>query len=284
FRRDLFGCARRALAGDAIEPTHRRVVIMRSGVNDDIAVIVVRQIDIFLVAAESKLKDTHARKAEAITQLLDIGSNDAEVFGDDWKLAQRFPNRTEKFLAWHLDPTTALGRLIAPGDFPAGRETAKVIDARYVHDLQNRPHAFDPPLEAIFQHSFPVVEGIAPELSGRAEIIRRDARDNCRNTIAIKFELLRIGPNVGRIMGHKDRYIADQTDAPFIAIAFQLEPLLKKKELGKLVRFNSLVKFVSRARQSLRFTPNGRPFPFMPGFAAVLSFQGSEQGVVVQPG
>src|ERR1043166_1787477 len=235
----------------------------------------------FLVAAEHKLEHTHARKAEAIAQLLDIGSNDTEVFGDDWKLAQRFPNRTEKLLAWHLDPTTALGRLIAAGDFPAGRETAKVIDARHVHNLQNRAHPFDPPLETIFQHSFPAVERIAPELSGRAEIIRRDAGDNGRNTITIKLELLRIGPDVGRILGHKDRHIAAQTDAAFIAIALQLEPLLEKKKLGKLVRFNLLLKFGSRARQSGRFTPHERLFPFMPGSASVLSFQGPEQGVVV---
>src|SRR5262245_19081264 len=126
FRRDLLGCTCRARAGDAVEPTHRRVVIMRSGVNGNIVVIVMRQVDIFLVAAERELKDTHARKAEVVAQLLDIGGNHPQIFGDDSKFAQRFSNRTEKLPAGDLDPSATFGRLITAGNLPASRETTKM--------------------------------------------------------------------------------------------------------------------------------------------------------------
>src|SRR5437763_14869181 len=92
FAFDLFGRARRAFAGNALEPTHSCVVIVSARIDHDVLVIVVRQIDIFRVTTKSELQDAHAGKSKVITQLFHVRSNDAEVFGDDRQLAERFTN------------------------------------------------------------------------------------------------------------------------------------------------------------------------------------------------
>src|SRR5438552_1264355 len=105
---------------------------MRAGVGNDVAVIVVRQIDVLGVAAESKLQDAHAGKLKVVAQFFNIGSDHAQVFSDDGKFTKRFSNRGEQLPAGRFDPTTTLGRFVTPGDFPASRESAEVIDARNI--------------------------------------------------------------------------------------------------------------------------------------------------------
>src|SRR6266508_4712516 len=130
--------------------------------------VVVRQIDIFGVAAKSKLQDAHAGKAKIVPQPLNVGRNHAQIFSDDWNFAQRLANRGEQFPARRFNPTTALGRFVAARDLPAGSKPAKVIDARDVNGLQGCTHAFNPPPETIAKHSFPIVKRVTPELSGSA--------------------------------------------------------------------------------------------------------------------
>ena len=70
FTLDLRGVARRARAGNAGEPSNRRVVIVSPGVDHDVLVIVVRQIDVLRIAAETKLQDAHAGQTEIVAQAI----------------------------------------------------------------------------------------------------------------------------------------------------------------------------------------------------------------------
>src|SRR6185295_2210522 len=83
FAFDLFGRARRAFTGDAIEPTSRRVIVVRTRIDDDVLVIVVRQIDILRVTTKSELQDAHAGKSKVVTELFHVRSYHAQVFGND---------------------------------------------------------------------------------------------------------------------------------------------------------------------------------------------------------
>src|SRR5215510_16273875 len=103
---------------------------MRARINNHIAMIVVRQINVFGVAAEGELQNAHPGKTKPIAQLLDIWSNHAEVLGDDRQISEGVSDRGKEFPARHLDPTSTFGCGIATGNFPARGESAKVIDAR----------------------------------------------------------------------------------------------------------------------------------------------------------
>src|SRR6266702_6871070 len=122
---------------------------MRAGIDNHIVMIVVREVDIFRIAAEGELHDPHAGKTKIVTQLFDIRCNYAEVFGNDWEIAQRFPNRHEQLAPRRFNPPAALGGFIFTGYFPARCKTAKVIDAREIYNLQRRAHALDPPSKSV---------------------------------------------------------------------------------------------------------------------------------------
>src|SRR5262245_60196638 len=144
--------ARRTITRNTSPPSHGSVVVMCSGVRDDIPLVIVRKIDGLRVATKSELQYPHPGEAQIIAQLLDIRSDHTKVFGNDRQLAERAFYGPEEFSPRRLHPTPALGSLIAAGDFPTRRKPAKVVDAHEVHCLQRRAYAFHPPAEAIRPH------------------------------------------------------------------------------------------------------------------------------------
>ena len=52
-----------------------------------------------------------------------------------------------------------------------------MIEAHAVVQLERAAQAGKPPYVSVFAHMIPVVGGIAPNLSGGRETIRRDSRD-----------------------------------------------------------------------------------------------------------
>jgi hypothetical protein len=59
-------------------------------------------------------------------------------------------------------------------------------------------------------------------------------------------------PNIGRILGHKDRQVAHDADAAFVAVTFQGEPLPEKEKLIEHLRFDFFVEFVASVVESVR--------------------------------
>src|SRR5262245_41744054 len=154
-RVDLRAGARRILAGITVEPSNRRVVVMRSRVGYDILVIIVRQIRGCRIAAEGKLQHAHSRKTKVVAQPPDVLSYDAQIFGDDWQFVQRRSDGGEQFPSRHFDPLAAFGGPVTSGDLPTCCEAAKVIDTHDVYLLQCRAHAIDPPTESVRLHLLP---------------------------------------------------------------------------------------------------------------------------------
>src|SRR5216683_1187288 len=186
----LFRSSGRPGAGHAIEPADGGVVVVCPGIGHDVAVIVVRQIDTFCIAAKSELQDAHPGKAKAVAQPLDIRSDHAQVFGDDRQFAERLVDRREQFPSRRFDPASVFRSGVASRDLPTSCKPAEVIDAGDVDDLQAGPHALNPPAKTVLQHPLPVVERITPELSSGAEIIRRYAGHDYRPAVSIELELV----------------------------------------------------------------------------------------------
>ena len=69
-----------------------------------------------------------------------------------------------------------------------GFEAAEMINAQRVQDFQLILDTFDPPGESVCLMNLPVVERVAPELSGGRKIIRRYACDSQRISGSIKLE------------------------------------------------------------------------------------------------
>src|SRR6185369_10493673 len=101
--------------------------------------------------------------------------------------------------------------------------------------------------------------------------------------IRVKFELLGIGPNVGRILGHEDRQIADNADAALVAVTLQREPLPEEEKLVEHVRLDFVAQLFARALERSGRAANQRWLPLVPRNAAVVIFESTEERVIFEP-
>src|SRR5438445_3129448 len=116
----------------------------------------------------------------ALAERDDVGRNHAQVFGKKWQTTQFFAKLDEEFVPWAIHPSAVdSGRLVS-GDFPELGKTAEVVEADKVASLCGPAQPLHPPAVADGAHGLPVVEWIAPALSGGAEIVGRDTGDNFR--------------------------------------------------------------------------------------------------------
>src|SRR5205085_11876255 len=113
-------------------------------------------------------------------QRLHVRRDDAEVFSDDGHLAEILPEQCEQLAARHLDPVAALGSRVTGRNFPAGGKATEVIYADDVNRSERRAQTIFPPLITAFAVPRPVVDRIAPELAGLAEVIWRHAGNHLR--------------------------------------------------------------------------------------------------------
>ena len=82
----------------------------------------------------------------------------------------------------------------------------------------------------------PVIERIAPQLSGSGKRIRRTTRHRFRIALFIKLKQLRLRPCICTIQRHIDRYISDDGNSVFCRIGMKRSPLSVKQILLKAVK------------------------------------------------
>ena len=129
--------------------------------------------------------------------------------------------RLEEAFVRACDPAAVdRGRLVGR-NLPVGFEAAEVIDANDVAGLDRPAHALDPPVVTARAQRVPVVQRIAPALSGLAEGVRRNAGDDFRRQIFLQAEEFGMGPDIGAVVADEDGDIADHANAAIGAIGTQ---------------------------------------------------------------
>ena len=76
--------------------------------------------------------------SKLIAQLADVRSNEAEVFGDEWKFAELPLCGLEELGTRPGYPLTRLRRRRPGGHMPRSRKSAEVIEPNHVHMRQQR--------------------------------------------------------------------------------------------------------------------------------------------------
>src|SRR6185369_16842947 len=130
---------------------------------------------------------------------------------------------------------------------------------------------------------FPVVQRIAPPLTGLAEVVRRHAGDYGRGAGRVKPEEMLVAPDIGRVVGDEDRGIAHDQHSALVRIAFDLLPLSRNLPLQVLLKADILTQLFSVARAGFRVAPGDLFRPLVPAFPLVAGFESHEQGIVVKP-
>src|SRR5439155_752983 len=96
--------------------------------------------------------------------------------------------RVEEVRGGPLYPDPGLGGRAAERDVPSRLESAEVVESHQVDLAERGPQSRDPPRIVLGLERGPIVERIAPELAGRAEIIRRHPGDELRLAVGVEKE------------------------------------------------------------------------------------------------
>ncbi len=185
-----------------------------------------------VVGVEAELENSHAREVEGPAQRGHILGNDAEVFGYERKPTQGGAHGVEERQAGAGLPYALFRGLGFGGNRPIACKPAKVVEAQLVVEDEAVPQALDPPGVSGLAHPIPAVEGIPPELPGRAEVVGGNAGDACRCAVRVEVEEVLVRPHVGRVERGVDGNVAQDRDTAIARLRAKLAPARHEHVLG----------------------------------------------------
>ena len=229
--------------GCGFVPAFCGVVIVGACIYHSVSVIGMGQVGIVFIFPESELQDTHAGQACKFTQFQHFFCNGAQIFCDQGQvITQHFLQFCKEGFAGSFHPFAADGIFCTEGNFPIGFKAAEVVDTQDIHVAQGFCDTADPPCKFCFFMLFPVIERVAPQLAGFAEIIGGNTCDAQREAFAVQTEQLLVCPYVSTVIGYEDRCVADDGDAFFVGIGFHCLPLFLEDILQEDFLFNGIGK------------------------------------------
>src|SRR6266478_1837968 len=159
---------------------------------------------------KSELEHPRPGHAEVVAEGANIGRDQPQILGDEWQTAQPSLHRAEELGArtWH--PLAGLRRRCSGRYVPGGCESAEMVQADRVHVSQQGAQAVDGPAVTGTTKRVPVIDGVAPELSLGAEVVRRHTGNDAWSVARVQQEQLWVGPQIARIRGDEKRHVADQ--------------------------------------------------------------------------
>ena len=181
------------------------------------------------------------------------------------------------------DPLARLRRRGSRRHVPGRREGAEMIQPDHVHLGQQRAKAVDAPAISALAKRVPVVDGVAPELPVRAEVVGRHSGDDRRVVVGVEQEQLGVGPDVARVGRDEERQIADQPHAPVMRVFARDVPPGPRAGTEQSERRRSGSPARAAPGQRGRGAPDQLDRPLEIAGAVVPGLQRAEQGVVVQP-
>ena len=148
-------------------PANRCIIVMGTCVADAVFRVEIRQKIAFCGVIEGKLKHLHTREMEGITELLNLRGDHTEIFCKNRQVFAEFLlDCTEKGSSRALDPFAVDSCFVAVRYGPVSFKTAEMINTQIVHKLQLLTDTGDPPCISGFLVFCPIVEWIAPQLTG----------------------------------------------------------------------------------------------------------------------
>src|SRR6478752_6289443 len=172
---------------------------MRSGIDDALRFVHVRQVDIAWIAIEGEMEHRHPWISEPPPQRDDVWRNQAKIFDDDLNRSEHARNRVENGLSRSPGPETTCRRRLSRRHAPGGGESTKVVDPDDIDQPECGRDTIDPPGVPRLSIGRPVEHRVAPELSVGGEVIGWHAGNDSGLTEFVKFEQLAISPDIGAV-------------------------------------------------------------------------------------
>ena len=157
-----------------------------------------------------------------------------------------------------------------------------MIDTNNVKQATAVPDPIHPELIVLLFQILPVIDWIPPSLSGRAEIIRRHARDKYRSSICVEKKVFLSRPHIDRIHPDIERHVPHNADPICICSILHFHPLAVKQILQE----DLIVCLFSDRFRNFRFV--FRPvfmfrLPVIPAESSVCFLKCTEQSVFLHP-
>ena len=242
----------------------------------------VRQV-LAVVLAEGELQHLHAGKPEDLDEAADVLREKAEVLGDERDVSERVLDRHEEHEARPVHPAPVARGGRARGHLPVRREAAEVVEAHDVREPEVQADPLDPPVVAFLGENVPPVEGMAPELPVRAEVVGRNARRRRGPPVLAEHEQPAVRPDVGAVARDVDGEVPDHRDVARVRLRLHALPLPEKEELRVRVERDLVRELGPRRGEGALLAVRESGIPFRPGPARVLFPQGGEEGPVGEP-
>ncbi len=206
-------------------PAERGIAVVRADVHDAPAPMVLQPVDVGGRPSEGELHHDRPGDAQPIAQRPDLPRDHAEILGDERQRAELLLRDPEEIRPGTAAPAPVLRGPVSLRHGPVGDESAEVVDAGEVNELERVPQALHPPAVAPGAKRAPVVERVAPELADRAQVVRGRTGDEPA------LEELRMRGDVRAAPRHVDRHIPEQPDATLGRVPPQRGPLAVEANL-----------------------------------------------------
>ncbi len=218
-------------------------------------------------------------------QLLYRGGGIAQILGDELQIGEPAGQSADQRHAGALAPFAVAGGRFAVGHGPIGIQPAEMVDADHVVQLARAVNAADPPAVAVRLHGVPAIQGRAPQLAVRAEIVRRHAADGGGDALVVQLEKLRLRPYIGAVHRHIDGQVADHLNVQAVQVVPQRRPLLEEQELDVDEQLHILPQLCAVFLQHLRRFPQAQCLigPLRPRLHAEVPLAGHVEGIILQP-
>ena len=180
-------------------------------------------------------------------------------------------------------PAAVHGGRLSRRDRPVARVTDEVIEADGVKKREGRPEPGDPPGKPGGAHLRPPVERVPPALPGGAEVVGRHAGHQRRLAGVVEIELLPIQPDVGAVVGQKDRQVADEGDPARVGVAAQRLPVAGEPPLDEAGELDVAGVVAAEVRQRLPVAIAQGRGPAGPLHLPLRALDRAVDGEIVQP-
>src|SRR5579864_8338888 len=108
-----------------------------------------------------------------------------------------------------------------------------MIQANHIHMGKKAAQPVNPPAIPRGTKCLPVVDGIAPQLPLRAEIVGRNTGNKERMSLFVEQEELRVCPHITRIRRNEERQVANQSHTLGMGVSLEFIGLTKQQKLCK---------------------------------------------------
>ena len=169
---------------------------------------------------ECELQYLHAGQSAFMQKLVYVRRQIAEIFCDKAYVFKPAEYSADEFNPRAAAPFSCRGGFCVGGYGPIGRQPAKMIYSDYVCKARRGSDSVYPPFVAVCFHRVPVVEGIAPELTGGRIVVGRHARDQLGAAVGLELEQRRVRPHIRGIRGYVYWNIAYYAYAERVHISF----------------------------------------------------------------